>query len=1085
MDSEKTSHKNKLNGKTCIVVAALFVIAFLLFFVSMSDGSGADPSTEDGLHFVTNADTIVPERSITYSGATVTVMSDGEGYSITGNTGTAAGDYLAVAKLDDPLNTTWPDGTTEDKEINWSISKAPLTVVASDMTINVGDEIPNFTFFCYGLMPGDDILSIGGDAVFNCIYSPISTTGNYAISVSGLTSSNYEISYVDGTLTVSPVIIEIPMPQTNFVYDKREKIGVQNSDNYEIAGDSIGTNAGEYTSIVSLTDIINTKWSDGTIESKTINWNIQKAPLKVTAENKNIMAGDEVPLFTHSFFGFISGDNISSIGGTARYDCGYNTQSPIGEYTIYVSGLTSNNYEISFVEGTLSVSKRDIQIPVVTTGLVYCGMGRTGIHGGEGYIITGTSSETNAGNYESTVILIDSVNTIWSDGTSGPKTLNWEIKKAPLSIKVDDQNIVAGGSVSQFTLSYRGFVPGDNQSVIEGEVVFECEYKSQIGSFSVCAHGLYSNNYDITFECGTLTVSAIIITIPMADTEVIYIGTKQTGIQNGDGYTLTGETSGTNAGHYVATAKLIDNVNSIWSDGTVADKTIDWMISKAVLRVAYSGDNVIYGTSPALSMSVSGFVPGESQDNASGYSPPHLSNGNTNAGTYVLTPSGGSADNYDFEYMSGTLLISKKVIQIPVAKTGLIYNGSEQIGISGGEGYMLSGNIASDAGNYIALAALTDAEITSWPDGDTGQEEVQWSIAPKSLNNAMVSAPDQVYTGGRLEPVNVIDGGQILVKGTDYQISYANNVEAGQAAAAVMGIGNYAGTVPVAFKIAKNCLISFSLSGFSGIAPASKTILSGSLLDLDSVAGPSRAGYGFRGWSSTPGGEAMSGYTVVSDATLYAAWNLNIYDEMPFDEIDEIISQNQKPVVQIRKISAGDHLENSFFERLSGKGKPFTVNIIGDNGKMAYSWYFNGDYNPGAGTFTLRIMEMDPNFDLELLVDSSEHENPLVLDFAADGLLPMGAIVTYCLGDSYPDGKTLSVFFYDEDTNELKETQKVKVTDGSVTFGITHCSKYVIAEEIASVGTLGADAAPYIVAALVAIAAIEVLAIYLFLIRRN
>ena len=46
-------------------------------------------------------------------------------------------------------------------------------------------------------------------------------------------------------------------------------------------------------------------------------------------------------------------------------------------------------------------------------------------------------------------------------------------------------------------------------------------------------------------------------------------------------------------------------------------------------------------------------------------------------------------------------------------------------------------------------------------------------------------------------------GGRTLKKGTDYTLSYKNNVKAGTAKVIITGKGNYAGSKSVAFKINK------------------------------------------------------------------------------------------------------------------------------------------------------------------------------------------------------------------------------------------------------------------------------------------
>ncbi len=62
---------------------------------------------------------------------------------------------------------------------------------------------------------------------------------------------------------------------------------------------------------------------------------------------------------------------------------------------------------------------------------------------------------------------------------------------------------------------------------------------------------------------------------------------------------------------------------------------------------------------------------------------------------------------------------------------------------------------------------------------------------------------DQTYTGQPLEPALVIkDGDKTLVEGTDYTVTYSDNIEAGaQGTATVTGIGEYSGTLTKKFNI--------------------------------------------------------------------------------------------------------------------------------------------------------------------------------------------------------------------------------------------------------------------------------------------
>ena len=79
----------------------------------------------------------------------------------------------------------------------------------------------------------------------------------------------------------------------------------------------------------------------------------------------------------------------------------------------------------------------------------------------------------------------------------------------------------------------------------------------------------------------------------------------------------------------------------------------------------------------------------------------------------------------------------------------------------------------------------------------------QTSEVPIDISAVEVLAiNNQTYTGSAITPsVTVKDGDTILVKDTDYTVSYSNNVNAGTATVTITGKGNYSGTKEVTFTI--------------------------------------------------------------------------------------------------------------------------------------------------------------------------------------------------------------------------------------------------------------------------------------------
>ena len=96
-------------------------------------------------------------------------------------------------------------------------------------------------------------------------------------------------------------------------------------------------------------------------------------------------------------------------------------------------------------------------------------------------------------------------------------------------------------------------------------------------------------------------------------------------------------------------------------------------------------------------------------------------------------------------------------------------------------------------------------------------EENQWTFIMQRANAEISATYTKVvqsswiqsigkltYTGEELTPtVTVMDGSTTLVEGTDFEVSYSDNVNAGTATVTITGIGKYSGTTTTTFTIDK------------------------------------------------------------------------------------------------------------------------------------------------------------------------------------------------------------------------------------------------------------------------------------------
>ncbi len=96
----------------------------------------------------------------------------------------------------------------------------------------------------------------------------------------------------------------------------------------------------------------------------------------------------------------------------------------------------------------------------------------------------------------------------------------------------------------------------------------------------------------------------------------------------------------------------------------------------------------------------------------------------------------------------------------------------------------------------------------------TGTTTVYFTITKaKSILNASIelSPVSFIYDGTAKEPaVTVTDGTTILREGTDYTVSYSNNIKPGTGYVTIIGVGDYTGTTTVSFTITEKTVISIS-----------------------------------------------------------------------------------------------------------------------------------------------------------------------------------------------------------------------------------------------------------------------------------
>ena len=94
-------------------------------------------------------------------------------------------------------------------------------------------------------------------------------------------------------------------------------------------------------------------------------------------------------------------------------------------------------------------------------------------------------------------------------------SVQYTINKANLTVTANPATITYGDTAVSNGVTYSGFVNGENESVLGGELTYIFSYTPgmDVGNFIITPAGKTSGNYDITFVPGTLTVEQRTVTL--------------------------------------------------------------------------------------------------------------------------------------------------------------------------------------------------------------------------------------------------------------------------------------------------------------------------------------------------------------------------------------------------------------------------------------------------------------------------------------------------------------------------------------------------------------------------------------------
>ncbi|PLR22638.1 hypothetical protein SGCZBJ_17860 [Caulobacter zeae] len=732
-------------------------------------------STQQGYDLMvtgTGTLTITP-KALTISGGTSTLTYSGSafgnGYVVNG---LVSGDYISslvggaigtnVGTYYDNLSGATGNGLSNYNitYVNGSLTINPraLTITGANVSSVYTGSQKTHAVVVNGLVGRDTVTSVSGVAT-------ATNVGTYLDNLSGATGSglsNYNITYVNGSLAITPKALTITgyasyrgysgEAQTNgFTTD-----GLVGGDTVtSVSGQGSGTNVGTYYD--SLSGAVGTGLSNYAITYQGGALVILPKALTITGNTGSATYNGAAQTNGFTANGLVGSDMVASVAGLG-------SGASVGSYADSLSGATGNglsNYTITYVNGGLAITPKALTISGGVGSSIYSGSAQTngfttsGLVGSDAVTsVTGLASGTNVGSYVDVL-----------SGAVGTGLSNYAItyvnggllitpKAVTVTYTANGASSIYGATPTGLGGGYlaNGLIGGDTLSGAASWTTTATN-TSGVGTYAITGSGLgVGSNYTLVASQAAGNATALTIT-PRALTvtgnagSLVYSGAAQvngfttSGLINGDTVTsVTGLGGGSNAGTYAdvlsgATGTGLSNYAITYVNGGL-------VITPKALTITGGNGSVIYnGGAQTNGFTANGLVGSDVVTSVAGLA------GGTNVGTYadILSGAVGSGlSNYAITYINGGLAITPKALVITGGAASNIYTGGLQTNAFTTNGLVGSDTVTSVAGLGAGTNVGTYADVLS---GAVGSGLSNYAIT--YVNGGLAITPKAlVITGG-------------------------------------------------------------------------------------------------------------------------------------------------------------------------------------------------------------------------------------------------------------------------------------------------------------------------------------------------
>ncbi|MEP9380662.1 MBG domain-containing protein [Aquabacter sp. CN5-332] len=680
-------------------------------------------------------------------------------------------------------------------ENNLTVDKAALTVAADNATKTYG-QTPTLTGFTpTGLQNGETIGSVTLTSAGSAATASVGG-GPYAIVASAATGgtfdpSNYTITYVDGSLTVTPAALTVTASDATKTYGQTATLtgfnpsGLQNGETIgSVTLTSVGQAAtasvagGPYAIMASAATGGTFDPNNYTVTYVDGSLTVNPAALTVTASDATKTYGQTVTLTGFNPSGL---QNSETIGSVTLTSAGQAATASVGSgpYAISASAATGGtfdpgNYAITYVNGSLTVSPAALTITADNATKTYgdtaalTGFATSGLQNGE---TIGSVTLASAGAAATASVAGGPYAVIASAATGGTFDAgNYAItyvdgtltvNPAALTITADNATKTYGATPTLTGFTSSGL---QNDETI-GSVTLASAGAAATASVaggpyaiiaSVAAGGTFdAGNYATTYVDGMLTVNPAALTVTADNASKTYgaaptlTGFTASGLQNGE---TVGSVTLTSAGT-AATASVAGGpyaiVGSAATGGTfdAGNYAITYVngtltVNPAALTITADNASKTYGQTPTLTgFTASGLQTGETIGSVTLTSVGTAATASVAGGPYAIIASaatGGTFDagNYAITYVNGALTVTPRPVTVTANAASRVYGDANP-----GFAYVLtSGNLVN--GDTLAGALATSAT--------TGSGVGSYAITQGTLTDALNPNYAISYVGANL-----------------------------------------------------------------------------------------------------------------------------------------------------------------------------------------------------------------------------------------------------------------------------------------------------------------------------------------------